>query len=103
MSKEIQLTVPVFLVAEGEYITAYSPHLQISGYGKNAEDAMTSFEQCVEMFIEETLEQGSIHETLTKLGWKLQNGEVFSPPQVPYQFLPQESIERRDKLFRVRA
>ncbi|HLF65855.1 MAG TPA: hypothetical protein VI603_18985 [Saprospiraceae bacterium] len=104
MGKEVKLSVAVFLIREGEYITAYSPHLEISGYGKDADDAMLSFDQCVEMFLEESIEKGNLHEILLKLGWKIQReGEIFSPPQIPTQFLLPMSIERRDKLFRISA
>lgn len=100
MAKKMRISVPVFLIQEGEYITAYCPHLQISGYGKDIEDAMTSFDQCMEMFLEEALERNTIEEMLTKLGWKpVEN--VFSPPEVPFQFLPQHAITKRNKVFNV--
>jgi hypothetical protein len=100
MPRKIQISVPVFFIQEGEYITAFCPHLQISGYGKNLDDAMVSFDQCMEMFLEEAMERDTLEDMLTKLGWTpVQN--VFSPPEVPFQFLPQHSITQRQKVFSI--
>lgn len=101
---EMKLSLPIFLIREGEYITAYAPHLELSGYGKSEEDAMLSIDQCVEMFFEEVVEKGTLLEVMNKLGWRYEEvGKTFLPPEISVKDPPVRSFERRDKLFRISA
>lgn len=49
----------------------YSPTLDITGYGDNKEEAITSFELTVEEFFHHTHEKGTLEAELKRLGWKM--------------------------------
>lgn len=59
----------------------YSPHLDLSGYGKDLDEAKKSFEIVFEDFIDYTIKKKTIGAVLTKLGWKLK-GSVKKPKKV---------------------
>lgn len=92
-----KIKVPVFLIPDGEYATAYCPFLELSGYGVNEEDAMQSFEHCMDIFLEDAAERGNLHDLLTQLGWALieDDGRIFEPPVVPRHFLPRTISKNR--------
>ena len=49
----------------------YSPHLDLTGYGSNAEEARKSFEIVFEDFVDYTLKKKTLDKVLTGLGWQL--------------------------------
>ncbi len=49
----------------------YSPHLDLTGYGENIDDAKKSFEIVFEDFVDYTLKKKTISKVLSKLGWKI--------------------------------
>ena len=53
----------------------YSPHLDLTGYGKDFNEAKKSFEIVLEDFIDYTLEKKTLAKVLSGLGWDL-NGSV---------------------------
>ncbi len=59
----------------------YSPHLDLSGYGKSLKEAKASFEIVFEDFVDYTLKKRTIGKVLTKLGWTLK-GKLKSPKKV---------------------
>lgn len=81
--KAIEINVEVFIVKEGKYFTAYSPALEISGYGNSVENAKTSFKTEVQIFLEETHKRGTLEKYLLKNGWKLQQTPIinYEPPR----------------------
>ncbi len=59
----------------------YSPHLDLTGYGKNLSEAKKSFEIVLEDFVDYTLKKKTIGKVLSKLGWQLK-GPVRKPKKV---------------------
>ena len=59
----------------------FSPHLDLSGYGNNLEEAKQSFEFAFEDFIDYTVKKKTFGKVLTKLGWKVK-GESQFPKKV---------------------
>lgn len=49
----------------------YSPHLDLSGYGNNIEEAKNSFAIVFEDFVDYTLKKNTLSKVLTDLGWEL--------------------------------
>jgi len=59
----------------------YSPHLDLTGYGNNLEDARKSFAIVFEDFIDYTLKKKTLGKVLTDLGWVLK-GSAQKPKKV---------------------
>jgi hypothetical protein len=49
----------------------YSPHLDLTGYGNNFEEARKSFEIVFEDFVDYTLKKKTLGKVLTGLGWEM--------------------------------
>ena len=59
----------------------YSPHLDLTGYGNNFEEARKSFEIVFEDFVDYTLKKKTLGTVLTGLGWELK-GSAQRPKKV---------------------
>jgi hypothetical protein len=59
----------------------YSPHLDLTGYGNNFEEARKSFEIVFEDFVDYTLKKQTLGKVLTGLGWKL-SGSALRPKKI---------------------
>jgi hypothetical protein len=54
---------------EGGIHYAYSPALDLTGYGKSKEEAKSSFETTLDAFAKYTHNKGTIYKELERLGW----------------------------------
>lgn len=83
-TKEIKLKLLVGILKEDEYFVAYCPAFDLSGYGYTEKEAKTSFEKNVEIFLEETVEKGTLEKVLLNLGWTLRKkpSVIFEPPNI---------------------
>lgn len=68
----ISLRVPVYIFIEDGIHVAYTPALELSSYGQSIDDAKKAFEEAVDIFFEETSQQGTLEKVLLSLGWQLQ-------------------------------
>lgn len=59
----------------------YSPHLDLTGYGNNVEEAKKSFEIVLEDFVDYTLKKKTMGRVLSGLGWKLK-GSAKRPKKI---------------------
>lgn len=59
----------------------YSPHLDLTGYGNNLEEARNSFGIVFEDFVDYTLKKKTLGKVLTGLGWELK-GSAQRPKKV---------------------
>ena len=59
----------------------YSPHLDLTGYANNLEEARKSFEIVFEDFVDYTLKKKTLGKVLTGLGWGLK-GSALRPKKV---------------------
>ncbi|MFA5403627.1 MAG: hypothetical protein WC358_01715 [Ignavibacteria bacterium] len=83
-TKEIKLKLLLGILKEGEYFVAYCPAFDLSGYGYSEKEAKSSFEKNVEIFLEETIEKGTLEKVLLNLGWTLRKkpSVLFEPPNI---------------------
>lgn len=58
-------------VDENKINFIYSPHLDLTGYGNNTEDAQHSFEIVLEDFVDYTMKKKTLGKVLHQLGWTL--------------------------------
>lgn len=49
----------------------YSPHLDLTGYGTNLEEAQQSFQIALEDFVDYTLKKKTLGKVLHQLGWTI--------------------------------
>jgi len=59
----------------------YSPHIDLTGYGKNITEAKESFNIVFEDFVDYTLKKKTLGEVLSSLGWELK-GSAKKPKKV---------------------
>ena len=59
----------------------YSPHLDLTGYGKSLSEAKKSFTIVFEDFIDYTLKKKTLGKILTELGWELK-GSIKKPRKI---------------------
>ena len=59
----------------------YSPHLDLTGYGTDPDEAKKSFEIVFEDFVDYTLKKKTMGKVLTGLGWQLK-GSARKPKKV---------------------
>lgn len=59
----------------------YSPHLDLTGYGTDQEEAKKSFKIVFEDFVDYTLAKKTLGKVLTSLGWELK-GSAKKPKKV---------------------
>jgi hypothetical protein len=70
MACNIGIKIPVQIIKEDDQFVAYTPALDISTCGTTLEDAKKSFDELVEIFLEETIKMGTLEEVLKEQGWK---------------------------------
>ena len=80
----IKVILQVMLYKEGDYFVAYCPALELSSYGDNDKTAKHSFEDALTIFLEETMNRGTLEKELLSLGWVLQKvpEAKYKPPSV---------------------
>lgn len=81
----IKLQLDVLIIKEEDYLVAYCPALEISGYGKTKSEAKAAFETEIKIFIDETAKSGNLEKYLLKHGWTLQQIPelAYQPPRFP--------------------
>jgi hypothetical protein len=97
-SNTCEISVEVYFVKEDEYITAYCPVLEVSGYGLSEEEARESFEVALKIFLEETNKRGTFEKYLLAHGWTLQQQPEFNyipPKETNLAFAIKESSHRK--------
>jgi hypothetical protein len=69
---------------EDDNVIVYSPALDLSGYGKNPEEAKNSFSEALKEFIRYTDNKNTMQTVLSNLGWKIKgskNKRKYNPPK----------------------
>jgi len=74
------LSVFSFIDDEGTHI-AYSPALDLAGYGNTEEEAKESFSVVLEEYIHYTVKNNTIWSDLKKYGWKHSTAAIKEPSQ----------------------
>jgi hypothetical protein len=80
--------LPVAFIEEGDEVVAYTPALDLATSGSDHEEAKRMFEELVRIFFKDLVENGTLHEVLTGLGWtRGEKQSAWLPPRIS-----QESI-----------
>lgn len=77
----IQVQLDLLQFREEETTFIYAPYLDLYGYGKNAEEAKSSFNTALEEFFNYTRNKGSFEKEMKRLGWTKRK-MVYSPPKL---------------------
>jgi len=72
--------IPLFVIKEDDVIIYYTPVFDISGYGKNEEEAEKSLNVAIEEFFKYTMNKKTLDSELTRLGWTKHRKKRYSPP-----------------------
>ena len=78
---QLELALPVSFIKEDGKVVAYTPALDISTAGKDEEEAKARFGELVAIFFKDLIENGTVNEVLTELGWH--KGQMaWAPPRI---------------------
>ena len=75
-SAKVDITVGLLQFEEDGNTIIYSPSFDLSGYGKNPEEAKKSFEITVAEFFQYTLNKKTLTKELNRLGWNIKQSDV---------------------------
>jgi predicted Zn-dependent protease len=67
---KIDAKIPISILREGKNFIVYSPALDLSSSAKNYKQALSRFNEAVEIFFEEALKRRTLKEVLEELGWR---------------------------------
>jgi len=70
MNCNVGIKIPVQIIKEDDQVVIYTPALDISTCGKSLEESKKSFDELVEIFLEETIKMGTLEEVLKEQGWQ---------------------------------
>ncbi|KXK54001.1 MAG: hypothetical protein UZ07_CHB004002639 [Chlorobi bacterium OLB7] len=73
---------------------AVCPALDVSSYGDTMEEAKNAFEEALEIFIEETVDRGTLEKELLRMGWTLSAKEYRPPPMAKKMWQGKEQENR---------
>jgi predicted RNase H-like HicB family nuclease len=80
--------LPVAFIEEEDSVVAYTPALDLSTCGKDKKEAIKMFQEAVQIFFNDLVENGTVDEVLSGLNWvKDAEQETWIPPKIS-----QESI-----------
>lgn len=94
----IKSKLKVSLFRDGRDIIAYCPALDLCSCGKTEREAKKNFEECLKIYLDETIKHGTLEKDLLRLGWKKHTEDYsFEPPpeehaRIPHHILKQFQI-----------
>ena len=71
--------VDVYIFRENDHLTAYCPSLDLATTGKDFQDVVKNFYECLQLHVECCLEMGTFEEDLKEHGWKVSEKKVVPP------------------------
>lgn len=71
---DLKARIVLISFQESDNYIVYSPHLEVSGYGKTPDEAKKSFEESLAIFLDYTTKKKTLHKVLLSLGWVLKKG-----------------------------
>jgi hypothetical protein len=79
--KKLHFSLPVVITKQNKRFVAYTPALDISTSGKSEKDVKARFIELANVFLEEIIEEKTVDDVLSELGWnKVQ--KKWTPPRV---------------------
>ncbi|WP_413998732.1 hypothetical protein ACMDB5_13225 [Flavobacterium sp. W1B] len=79
---KVKANIVLISFKEQDNFIIYSPHLEVTGYGKTEEEAIQSFNHCLGVFLDYTVNKKTLHKELISLGWQLKKGSIKKPLKV---------------------
>lgn len=73
---KVSVTIGVFQFEEDGNTIIYSPAFDLSGYGKDLNEAKHSFEETLDEFLDYTIKKKTFVKELNRLGWKLKASDI---------------------------
>ena len=86
----IEGELPALLIKEGDVFVSYAPDLDLSSCGDSQEEAKNNLREAIVIFVEECLEDGTLDEVLTSLGWHRERKPSgrWIPPHFEFAQIP---------------
>lgn len=82
-NKTVTVNVPVMIFEEANIHIAYTPVLDISGYGETEEEAKKSLEVCVTEYLSYTVNKKTLFDDLIAHGWTIRKKtKPFIAPEI---------------------
>lgn len=79
----VAVELPVALIHEDGSVVAYTPALDLSTCGKTEKEARKMFNEAVQIFFDDLIDNGNLPEVLTSLGWRFKKQQKqWVPPKV---------------------
>ncbi|WP_420580859.1 hypothetical protein [Reichenbachiella sp.] len=78
-----EVSMPLVEFKEDDHFIVFAPSLDLSGYGKSAQEAKESYLEALDEFMRYTANKGSLDKALTELGWQLKSKKsikTYIPP-----------------------
>lgn len=75
----LEVNLPVSFLKEGNKYVAYTPALDLSTCGNSYQQAKKRFAEVVDIFFAELIDNGTLEEVLSGLGWK-KTQATWNPP-----------------------
>ncbi len=93
----INMNLPVIMFEEDGAQIVYCPALDVSGYGKNTDEANESFKTSLSEFFKYTLHKNTFISELSRMGWTIRKNKnkPMHPPEMS------ELLETNDNFKRI--
>ncbi len=77
----------VVVYEKGKHFISYCPALDLSSFGISKEDALASFDEAFDLFMDDILAKGTLDTVLASLGWLVLNKpkKTYQPPHLNLQ------------------
>ena len=81
---ECRVSVPVNIFREGEHFIAHCPVLDLSTSARTFDEAQKRFNEALQMFLDDLIQQGTLEEVLLSHGWRKATSPKphWVPPQL---------------------
>ena len=90
-NERINSELAIFLFKEADNFIAYSPALDLSGYGKTEADARASFNIVLREYFDYAIHEGTLYQDLKSHGWILKKNEI-EPPKISMLILKNDEL-----------
>jgi len=101
--KTVMNSLPVAVFKEGRKYIAYTPLLDLAAQGSSLKDVQKNFDEVLDIYMEETVKNGTLKQDLLKHGWKmLTSQQSWTPPRFS-QIPPNHNQNMELKAFVMRS
>ena len=77
----VEMQLSLLIYKQGDYFVAFCPSLELSSYGNSVEDAKNGFDDAMNLYLEYSIENGTLEKDLMEHGWKIeQKTRKLNPP-----------------------